>query len=104
MPGSRLRCAVQTVLALVVFASACALIRIALLEGSPITIASIRFVLASTVMIPLVFTRGRGHVTTISKSDLSVFRILAVVEIVVLNVLQNVGIEYTTVGIIQLGK
>jgi len=55
-------------------------------------------------MIPLVFIRRHRHVTTISKSDLPVFGILGIVQIVVLNVLRNVDMEYTTVGIIKLGK
>jgi drug/metabolite transporter (DMT)-like permease len=50
-------------------------------------------------MVPLVMIRLRGTNLKITKSDLPLFAILAVVQIVIPNALQNVGLEYTTASV-----
>lgn len=95
----RIRYLLETIIALLVFASAYSLIRIALSEVPPLTLGAIRFILASGVMVPLVMIRRRGTNLKMTKSDLPLFAILAVVQIVIPNALQNIGLEYTTTSV-----
>ena len=89
----------ETVLALIVFASAYALIRIALTELPPLTVAAIRFLLASSLMIPFVMIRYRERRPRVTRFDLAAFFGLSIVQIFLPNVLQNIGLEYTTASV-----
>jgi len=85
--------------ALIVFASAYTLIRIALTELPPLTVGALRFVLASTLIVPLAFflpSQKRFH---FDRRDMPVLVGLSVVQIFVPNFLQNVGMEYTTAAV-----
>jgi drug/metabolite transporter (DMT)-like permease len=95
----RIRYLLETTIALLVFAAAYALIRIALSEIPPLTLGAIRFILASGIMLPLVLVRYRGNASKIVRSDLLVFTGLAIVQIVIPNALQNIGLEYTTASV-----
>lgn len=90
---------VQVAIALVVFASAYALIRIALVELPPLTVAAVRFVLASLLMVPLAIIHYRGNSSRLKKSDLPVLVGLSIVQIFIPNLLQNIGLEYTTASV-----
>ena len=50
-------------------------------------------------MLPLVLVRYRGNASKIGRSDLLVFTGLAIVQIVIPNALQNIGLEYTTASV-----
>ena len=89
----------ETVLALIVFASAYALIRIALTELPPLTVAAIRFLLASSLMIPFVMIRYRERRPRVTRFDLAALFGLSIVQIFLPNVLQNIGLEYTTASV-----
>lgn len=87
-------------MALLVFASAYSLIRIALFEVPPLTLGAIRFILASAAMLPFVMIHRRSNSNArITKSDLPLIAVLAVVQIVIPNALQNLGLEYTTASV-----
>jgi drug/metabolite transporter (DMT)-like permease len=89
----------QSVVALVVFASAYALIRIALTELPPLTVAALRFILASSLIVPLALFHYRGNGSRLSRADIPVLVGLAVVQIFMPNFLQNIGMEYTTASL-----
>lgn len=89
----------ETVLALVVFASAYALIRIALTELPPLTVAAIRFILASSLMVPLTLFHYRANRPRVARSDLVVLLGLSMVQIFIPNLLQNIGLQYTTASV-----
>jgi len=82
-----------------VFASAYALIRIALSELPPVTVAAVRFLLACSVMLPIVLVRYRRQGTRIRKSDWPMLLVLCVLQIYLPNLLQNVGLEYTSASL-----
>ncbi len=86
-------------MALIVFSSAYALIRIALTELPPLTVAAVRFILASSLIVPLALFHYRGIESKFSKSDVPVLLGLSVVQISIPNLLQNVGLEYTTASV-----
>lgn len=86
-------------MALVVFASAYALIRIALTELPPLTVGAIRFILASAFITPIVIARYRGAAWKFSKRELPVLLTLSIAQIFVPNFLQNIGLEYTTASV-----
>ena len=50
-------------------------------------------------MVPLVLVRYRGNSSKVTRFDLLVFTGLAIVQIVIPNVLQNIGLEYTTASV-----
>jgi drug/metabolite transporter (DMT)-like permease len=89
----------QTLLALFVFASAYSLIRIALMELPPLTVAAVRFILASSLMVPLVLLHHRSSGSRIARRDLPILLGLSVFQIFMPNLLQNVGLEYTTASV-----
>ncbi|MGD0689845.1 MAG: DMT family transporter [Candidatus Bathyarchaeia archaeon] len=90
---------VETVVALAVFASAYALIRIALTELPPVTLAALRFILASSLIVPLTVFHYRGGASGISRRDLPILFGLAIAQIFMPNLLQNIGLEYTTASV-----
>lgn len=92
---------IQTIVALVVFSSAYALIRIALTELPPLSLAALRFVLASAVMVPvaLAYHGSTGSRAPIQTHDIPMFATLAIVQIFMPNLLQNIGLEYTTASV-----
>jgi drug/metabolite transporter (DMT)-like permease len=96
-----LRDLVQSAVALVVFASAYALIRIALSELPPLTVAALRFALASSLMVPIAFMHYRAQKPNsgFARSDYPILFVLAIAQIFVPNVLQNIGLEYTTASV-----
>jgi drug/metabolite transporter (DMT)-like permease len=89
----------QSTIALVVFASAYALIRIALSELPPLTVAALRFLLASSLMLPLALVRYRHESPKLAKSEYSLLFVLAAMQIFFPNFLQNIGLEYTTASV-----
>lgn len=90
---------VQSAIALLVFASAYTLIRIALTELPPLTLAALRFILASSMIVPLTLVHHRDNRSGITKSDLPILAGLSVAQIFMPNLLQNVGLEYTTASV-----
>jgi len=90
---------IQSVVALVIFASAYALIRIALTELPPVTVAALRFILASSLIVPLALFHYRGNDSRVAKADVPVLVGLSVAQIFLPNLLQNVGLEYTTASV-----
>ena len=90
---------VETVVALVVFASAYPLIRIALTEFPPLTLAALRFILASALIVPLTLFHYHGDASGISRRDLPILFGLAIAQIFMPNLLQNIGLEYTTASV-----
>ncbi len=90
---------VQTAVALVVFASAYALIRIALTELPPLTVGALRFILASALIVPLTLIHYRGNNSGIARRDLPILVGLSISQIFMPNLLQNVGLEYTTASV-----
>ncbi len=90
---------VQTTVALLVFASAYALIRIALTELPPLTVAALRFILASSLMVPLTLFHYRGSNSSINKKDIPILLALSFSQIFMPNLLQNIGLEYTTASV-----
>lgn len=84
---------------MVVFASAYALIRIALTELPPLTVAALRFILASSLIVPLAMFHYRGIKSGIAKTDLPILVGLSFAQIFMPNLLQNVGLEYTTASV-----
>lgn len=86
-------------MALFVFASAYALIRIALTELPPLTVAAVRFILASSLMVPLVLLHYRSNGSGITRRDLPILLGLSVFQIFMPNLLQNIGLEYTTASV-----
>jgi drug/metabolite transporter (DMT)-like permease len=89
----------QSILALIVFASAYALIRIALTELPPLTVGALRFILASTIMVPITLTRYRRKHLPILREDIPILVALSIVQIFLPNLLQNIGLEYTTASV-----
>ena len=89
----------QITIALVVFASAYALIRITLVELPPLTVAAIRFILASSLMVPLATIHYRENRPKLKKSDLPVLVGLSIAQIFIPNLLQNIGLQYTTASV-----
>ena len=89
----------QSLVALFVFASAYALIRIALMELPPLTVGALRFVLASSLMVPLVLIHYRGSGSRLTLSDLAILVGLSISQIFMPNLLQNIGLEYTTASV-----
>ncbi len=90
---------VQTAVALVVFASAYALIRIALTELPPLTVGALRFILASALIVPLTVIHYRGDNSGIARRDLPILVALSISQIFMPNLLQNIGLEYTTASV-----
>jgi len=89
-------------MALVIFASAYALIRIALAELPPLTIGAIRFILASSVMVSLTkirYRRRSAQKPKVASSDLPLLFGLSFVQIFIPNSFQNIGLEYTTASV-----
>ena len=86
-------------MALVVFASGYPLIRIALTELPPLTVGAIRFILASAFIIPVVIARYHDAAWKFSRRELPVLIGLSMAQIFVPNVLQNIGLEYTTASL-----
>jgi len=84
---------------LVVFASAYALIRIALTELPPLTVAALRFILASSLIVPLTLFHYHGGASGINRRDLPILFGLAIAQIFIPNLLQNIGLEYTTASV-----
>lgn len=82
-----------------VFASAYTLIRIALTELPPLTLAALRFILASAMIVPLTLVHHRDNRSGITKSELPILAGLSVAQIFMPNLLQNVGLEYTTASV-----
>ena len=95
----RARFAIETALALFVFASAYPLIRIGLSEIPPLTLGAVRFVLACVVMLPLAMMHHPATSWKVSRRDLVAITCLAVAQIVIPNALQNIGMEYTTASV-----
>ncbi|MGA2791480.1 MAG: DMT family transporter [Candidatus Bathyarchaeia archaeon] len=93
------RTLVETVVALVVFASAYTLVRIGLTELPPLTLAALRFILASCLIVPFTLFRYHGSASSISRRDLPILFGLTIVQIFMPNVLQNIGLEYTTASV-----
>ena len=93
------RTLVETVVALVVFASAYALIRIALTELPPLTVAALRFILASSLIVPFTVFHYHGGASRISRRDLPILFGLTIAQIFMPNLLQNIGLEYTTASV-----
>ena len=85
--------------ALIVFASAYTLIRIALIELPPLTVGAIRFILASAFIVPAVIVRYRGAAWKFKKSELPILFGLSLAQIFMPNLLQNIGLEYTTASV-----
>ncbi len=81
------------------FASAYALIRIALTELPPLTLAALRFILASSLIVPLALLRYRGSNAGVSKKDIPILLGLSISQIFIPNLLQNIGLEYTTASV-----
>ncbi len=81
------------------FASAYALIRIALTELPPLTLAALRFILASSLIVPLTLLRYRGNSEGVSKKDIPILLGLSISQIFMPNLLQNIGLEYTTASV-----
>ncbi len=81
------------------FASAYALIRIALTELPPLTLAALRFILASCLIVPLTLLRYRGSIVVVSKKDIPILLGLSISQIFMPNLLQNIGLEYTTASV-----
>jgi drug/metabolite transporter (DMT)-like permease len=96
-----LRDVILTGVALLIFASAYALIRICLMELPPITLAAVRFTLASLLMVPLAFAHYRGaqRKFVFGRLDFVVLFALASSQIFMPNLLQNIGLEYTTASV-----
>lgn len=90
---------VESAIALFVFASAYALIRIALTELPPLTVAALRFVLASSLIVPLTLFHYRGSTSGMTKHDISIVFGLSIAQIFMPNLLQNIGLEYTTASL-----
>ncbi len=86
-------------MALVVFASAYALIRIALTELPPLTVGALRFILASALIVPLTLIHYRGDNSGIARRDLPILVGLSISQIFMPNLLQNIGLEYTTASV-----
>jgi drug/metabolite transporter (DMT)-like permease len=92
---------ILTGVALLVFASAYALIRICLTELPRITLAAVRLTLASLLMVPLAFAHYRGSQRkfVLGRFDFVVLLALASSQIFMPNLLQNIGLEYTTASV-----
>jgi drug/metabolite transporter (DMT)-like permease len=90
---------VESVVALVVFASAYALIRIALTELPPLTVAALRFILASSLLVPVALVHYHGTESKFASRDLPMLLGLSVAQIFLPNFLQNIGLEYTTASV-----
>lgn len=90
---------VETAVALVVFASAYALIRITLTELPPLTVGALRFILASALIVPLTLIHYRGDNSGIARRDLPILVGLSISQIFMPNFLQNIGLEYTTASV-----
>lgn len=94
-----LRTLLESIVALVVFASAYTLIRVALAELPPLTVGALRFILSSSILVPIVLLRDRGPSSRIRKEDLLILFALSVAQIFMPNFLQNIGLEYTTASV-----
>jgi drug/metabolite transporter (DMT)-like permease len=94
-----IRKSVESIVALVVFASAYALIRIALTELPPLTVAALRFILASSLLVPVALVHYRRTSSKFAGRDLPILLALSVAQIFMPNFLQNIGLEYTTASI-----
>lgn len=90
---------VESTIALFVFASAYALIRIALTQLPPLTVAALRFILASCLIVPLTLFHFRGSTSGLTWHDLWIVVALSVAQIFMPNFLQNIGLEYTTASV-----
>ena len=75
------------------------MIRIALTELPPLTVAAIRFILASFLIVPVTMFHYHGGASGISRRDLPILFGLAIAQIFIPNFLQNVGLEYTTASV-----
>lgn len=94
-----LRTLLESIVALAVFASAYTLIRVALGELPPLTLGALRFILSSSILVPIVLFRYRGTASRIKKGDLPILLGLSVAQIFMPNFLQNIGLEYTTASV-----
>lgn len=90
---------VLSAVALTVFASAFTLIRITLTELPPLTVGAIRFILSSTLIVPLAFFLPSQKGFHFNRRDVPILVGLSVVQIFIPNLLQNIGLEYTTAAV-----
>lgn len=90
---------VLSAVALTVFASAFTLIRITLTELPPLTVGALRFILSSTLIVPLAFLLPSQKGFHFNRRDVPILVALSVVQIFVPNFLQNIGLEYTTAAV-----
>jgi drug/metabolite transporter (DMT)-like permease len=89
----------ESIVALVVFASAYTLIRIGLTELPPLTLGALRFIMASSLMLPLLIIRSHGNLGKLSRSDVPILLGLSIAQVFIPNFLQNIGMEYTTASV-----
>lgn len=89
---------ISALITVTMFASAYPLIKVALLELPPVTVAALRFILASALMISISSLRF-GWRPIYSMGNWFVFASLATVQIFLPNLLQNIGLLYTTAAV-----
>jgi drug/metabolite transporter (DMT)-like permease len=69
------------------------------MELPPLTVGALRFVLASSIMVPLVLFHYRGTGSRMSLRDMPILVGLSISQIFMPNLLQNIGLEYTTASV-----
>jgi len=92
----------QCTVALLVFASSYTLIRITLTELPPLTVGALRFILASALIIPLAFFMHPKKGVHFDRRDVPTLVTLSVFQIFLPNLLQNIGLEYTTASVTSI--
>jgi len=65
----------------------------------PLTLAALRFILASSLIVPFTLFHYHGRASGISRRDLPILFGLAIAQIFMPNLLQNIGLEYTTASV-----
>lgn len=86
--------------ATIMWAASMPLIKIALLEVPPITLAVLRFGIASIILfLFLLLIVGFNKIKSLDKSTWLMIIIWGIIDIVIPNILQNIGLMYTTASV-----
>jgi drug/metabolite transporter (DMT)-like permease len=94
----------MTMAAVVIWAAAFPLIKVALDEVPPITMALARFAIASAFFLALQFTIG-GGMAAIRRMDRTMWLMVitfGIVQSAVTNIAQNIGMQWTSAGIASI--
>ncbi len=94
----------MTMTAVVIWALAFPLIKVALDEVPPITMAFVRFAIASAFFLALQFTMG-GGMAAIRRMDRTTWVLVitfGIVQSAVTNIAQNIGMQWTSAGIASI--